>query len=148
MSETRTLDRRFHINNTPEAVIAYIADVRHRPMYIPHLNSVTDIEGDPSAAGTRWKWTFSALGLDFEGTAHCTESDPGHSYAVETEGGIKSNWRYDALPAGNGTDLIVSLEYEVPPGALAVLPVASAVEAMRNAEADRLVKNLKEILDR
>jgi len=148
LSDTRFLDRRFHIDNTPDAVIAYISDARHRPLYIPHLTSVTDIEGDPSAEGTRWKWTFSALGLDFEGTAVCTESIPGRSYAVETEGGIKSTWNYEVVSSGNGTELIVSLEYEVPAGALAVLPVASAVETMRNAEADRLVQNLKEILDR
>lgn len=148
MNETRTLERRFHIDNTPEAVMAYIADVRHRPMYIPHLNSVSDIQGEPAAAGTTWKWTFSALGLDFEGSARCTESVPGRRYGVETQGGIKSTWTYDAAPSGDGTELTVHLEYEIPERALPVLPVGNAVEAMRNAEADRLVQNLKEILDR
>jgi uncharacterized membrane protein len=148
MSETRTLERRFHIDNAPDVVMAYIADVRNRPMYIPHLKSVSDIEGDPSAVGTRWRWTFSALGLDFEGTAQCLESVPGQRYAVRTEGGIESTWRYAAEPAGDGTDLLVTLDYGVPSRALAVLPIGNAVETMRNTEADRLVTNLKDILDR
>jgi carbon monoxide dehydrogenase subunit G len=148
VSELRTIERRLHIDNTPDAVMGYVSDVRNRPMYIPHLSEVSEIEGEPTAAGTRWKWTFSALGLDFEGQAHCTESLPGRRYVSVTEGGIQSTWTYDAEPAGEGTDLTVRLEYEVPTIAIPVLPVGSAVEALRNAEADRLVQNLKEILDR
>ena len=148
MSNIRTIERRFHIDNTPEAVMAYIADVRHRPLYIPHLQSVSEIEGEPSAAGTRWKWTFSALGLDFEGTACCAESVPGRRYVTETETGIRSTWSYDAVPAGDGTDLTVRLDYNVPERVIPFLPTENAVEALRNREADRMVQNLKEILDR
>ena len=148
MSNQRTIERRLQLDNTPEAVMAYIADVRNRPMYIPHLDSVSEIEGDPSAAGTRWKWIFSVLGLSFEGEAHCAESVPGQRDVTVTEGGIRSTWTYDAAPAGDGTDLTVRLEYEVPARALPILPVDSVVESLRNAEADRLVSNLQEILNR
>lgn len=147
MSDTRTLERRFHIENTPEVVMDYISDVRHRPLYVPHLQSVSEIEGDPSAAGTRWKWTFSALGFDFEGTAHCAESIPGRRYVTETDTGIRSTWTYEAEPAGDGTDLTVRLEYQVPERVIPFLPTESVVDSMRNAEADRMVRNLKDILD-
>lgn len=148
MSSTRTIERRFHIDNTPDAVMGYIADVRHRPLYVPHLQSVSEIEGDPSAAETRWKWTFSALGFDFEGTARCAESVPGKRYVTETETGIRSTWSYDAEPHGEGTDLTVRLEYEVPERVIPLLPTESVVENLRNTEADKMVQNLKEILDR
>ena len=45
-----------HIKNKPEAVLAFIADVRNRTRYLPSLKSLTDIKGEPAAAGTTWKW--------------------------------------------------------------------------------------------
>ena len=61
---TRTYSTSGHIDNTPEAVIAYVADPRKRPLFFPSLKSVSDIKGEPTAVGTTWKWTFSALGFD------------------------------------------------------------------------------------
>ena len=49
---SRTIDATAHIDNKPEAVIGYIADVRNRPLYLPSLKSVTDIKEAPG--GTTW----------------------------------------------------------------------------------------------
>jgi uncharacterized membrane protein len=145
---TRTIHADAHIENTPEAVIAYIADVRNRPLFISMLKSVSDIQGDPAGVGTTWKWTWSALGLEFEGTARSLEHEPGRRYAFQSEGGIESRWTYRAEPEQNGTRLTVDLEYEVPERALPILPTESILNSMRQSEIDRAVQNLKTILDR
>jgi carbon monoxide dehydrogenase subunit G len=144
----RTLHADAHIDNSPEAVIEYIADVRNRPLFLPMLKSVSDIQGDPAAAGTTWKWTWAVLGMEFEGRARCLEHEPGHRYSFQSEGGIESRWTYQAEAEGSGAKLTVDLEYTVPERAIPLLPIDSAAEAMRKAEIDRAVQNLKTILDR
>ena len=146
--ETRTIEVETHIDNTPEAVISYIADVRNRLNYLTMLKSVSDIQGDPSAAGTTWKWEWSVLGLEFEGTGRCLEHEPGRLYRMQSEGDIRSTWTYSAAPDEGGTRLTIALEYEVPKSVIPLLPVGAAAEALRKSEAERVLRKLKEILDR
>jgi uncharacterized membrane protein len=145
---TQRLQVTAHVENSPEAVIGYIADVRHRPLYLSMLKSVSDIEGDPSAVGTTWKWTWVALGMEFEGIGRCLRHEPGRLYALQSEGGLESTWTYRAEPEGEGTRLTLDVEYQIPEKALGIVPTGAAAEALRKTEADRAVKNLKTILDR
>jgi carbon monoxide dehydrogenase subunit G len=143
----QTIDVQAHIDNTPEAVIRYIADVRNRPLYLPSLKSVSDVQGEPSAAGTSWRWTWVELGMEFEGRGRCLECQPGKLYSFRTEGGIASTWTYLAEPDGKGTKLSIHVEYEVPERARPRLPSDAIAEAMKKTEAERVVLNLKHILD-
>jgi carbon monoxide dehydrogenase subunit G len=145
---SRSIQVETHIDNTPEAVISYIADVRNRTNYLTMLKSVSDIQGDPSAAGTTWKWEWSAFGLEFHGTGRCLEHEPGRHYRMQSEGDIRSTWTYRAQPEGEGTKLTVDLDYEVPERAIPFLPLDAAGEAVRRAAIDRALQKLKEILDR
>lgn len=145
---TRNFEVSIRIENTAEAVIGYIADVRNRPLYLASLKSVSDIKGDPSAVGTTWKWTWVALGMEFEGIGRCLEHDPGRYYSFKTEGGIASKWSYRAEPEAEGTKLTLQVEYEIPDKVLPRLRSDSMAEAMRKSEADRVTQNLKVILDR
>jgi carbon monoxide dehydrogenase subunit G len=142
-----TIDVQAHIDNTPEAIIGYIADVRNRPLYLPSLKSVSDIQGEPSAAGTSWRWTWVSLGMEFEGRGRCLQHEPGKLYSFRTEGGIASTWTYRAEGEGKGTRLSIHIEYEIPERARPRLPSDAIAEAMKKTEADRVVQNLKHILD-
>jgi carbon monoxide dehydrogenase subunit G len=137
------------IDNTPEAVLAYVADVRNRPYYLPSLKTVTDVKdaGD-HGAGTTWKWSWLALGMEFAGAGECLKYEPGKVYAFRTTGGISSTWTYTATAKGNGTDLHVKVEYDVPESARSRLPLPSVAESLKKAETERVVANLKAILDR
>jgi carbon monoxide dehydrogenase subunit G len=136
------------IDNTPEAVMIYIADVRNRPFYLPSLKSVSDIKPNPSGPGTTWKWTWVALGMEFEGVGKCVKHEPGHLYSFQTKGGIASTWTYTAEPEGQGTKLTIHVDYEVPERARPRLPADKVGDAMKKTEADRVIQNLKVILDR
>jgi carbon monoxide dehydrogenase subunit G len=142
---SRSIDATAHIKNTPEAVIAYIADVRNRPLYLPSLKSVSDIKEGPS--GTTWKWTFVALGMEFQGTGRVVKHEPGRLYSFTTEGGIISTWVYRAEPERKGTKLTVHVDYDVPERARPRLPSDAIGDAMKKTEAERAIQNLKLILD-
>ena len=137
-----------HIHNTPEAVMAYIADVRNRPFFLGPLKSIEILQGEPDAVGTCWKWTWLALGMEFEGVGECLQYEPGKSYSFKTEGGIASKWTYQAEADGDCTNLTIQAEYEVPESAVSRLPVASVAEKMKQGEAQRVADNLQIILNR
>jgi hypothetical protein len=145
---TRTVQLTGHIENTPEAVTAYIADVRNRPLYLPSLKAVSDIQGDPAAAGTTWTWTWVAPGFEFEGIARCLAYEPGRLYSFKSEGGIESTWTYRVKPEGDGTRLDLEVDYTLPERALPRITSESVVAGLEKSEAERAIQNLKTILDR
>jgi carbon monoxide dehydrogenase subunit G len=129
------------VDNTPEAVMNYIADVRNRPLYLPSLKAIQDIKG--SGTGTTWKWTWVIFGLEFQGTGRCLDYQPGKSYTFKTEGGLESTWTYQAAAEGNGTRLTIEVEYTVPER---ILPRLRSDP--HKAEVEQVIQNLKTILDR
>jgi hypothetical protein len=129
------------ISNSPEAVMDYIADVRHRPLYLPSLKAVSDVKGGPGA-GTTWKWTWVMFGLEFQGTGRCLDYQPARLCSFRTEGGLESTWTYRAAPEGGGTRLTIEVEYKVPDSLLSRLRPDP-----HKAEAEHVVYNLKTILD-
>ena len=143
---TRVVETNVRIENSPEAVIGYIADVRNRPLFLSSLKSVGDIKGDASTVGTTWKWTWVALGMEFEGIGRCLKYEPGRLYSFKTEGGIESTWTYTAESEGEGTKLTIQAEYKIPDKVLR-LPSDSVADAMRRSEVDHVTQNLKVILD-
>lgn len=138
-----------NVDNTPEAVLAYVADVRNRPYYLPSLKTVTEVKETANhGAGTTWKWTWLSLGMEFSGTGECLKYEPGKVYTFRTTGGISSTWTYTVTPRDRGTDLHVKVEFEVPESAKSRLPIPSVTETLKKAETERVVANLKAILDR
>ena len=90
------------IANTPEAVIAFVADVRNRPQYFKAV-SISEIKGEPGAVESTWKSELRrSLGLQFHGTGRCTQHEPGALYAFQTQGGLQSTFTYRAAPEGTG----------------------------------------------
>ncbi len=140
------IDVSVQIENTPQAVLNYVADIRNRPLFIGPLKSVSDVEGDPTGVGTKWNWTWVALGMEFQGTAESLQHDPGKVYSFKTEGGITSTWTYRAEPEGDGTMLTINVDFDVPANAVSLLPVESVAERMKKAEAERVAENLQLIL--
>src|SRR5438067_3552945 len=95
------------IDNTPDAVLGYVADVRNRTFYLSSLKTVSDVRGEPASASTTWTWTWVLLGMEFEGTGRSLAYEPGKRYAFKTEGGIESTWTYTVAPDGKGTRLTI-----------------------------------------
>ena len=134
------------INNTPEAVIGFVSDIRNRSKYIQSLKSISDIQGEPGEVGTSWKWSWDFVDHEFEGTGMCQEFEPGRRYSFATEGGITSLFTYQAEPAGEGTNLTIDVEFEVPES-LAKLDCLADLLAGTQQRGEAAVQNLKEMLE-
>ena len=144
----RTVDAQTHIANTPQAVMHFLGDVRNRQQYISALQEITLLQGGDEPLSQQWRWKFAALGLEFAGTARCTQFEAGQTYAFETEGEAKSSWLYRAEAEGNGTRLSLHVEYSLPDEVLSHLPPNTDPAALEQAEAAEVFQNLKTILDK
>ncbi|MDV6034233.1 MAG: SRPBCC family protein [Phycisphaera sp. RhM] len=102
------------IDRDPEDVIRFIADLRNRMKYLQSLKGVSNIQGDPGQVTKSWDWKWDLLGHEFTGTAKTIHYVPGRRYSFATEGGIKSQFTYNAEPEGTGTKLTVDVEAEIP----------------------------------
>jgi carbon monoxide dehydrogenase subunit G len=142
---TQTAEAEVQVNNSPQAVIDYVANIENRPSYLPSLKSVSNIEGE--AVGARWTWCWSLLGIDFEGTATCTQHEAGQSYAFKTEGGIESTFTYQAEADGAGTRLTIHVEFAPPASILSLAGLDGLLASAKQKEVDAVVENLKTILD-
>ena len=142
---SQSAEAQVQINNSPQAVIEYIANVENRPLYLPSLKSVSNIEGE--SVGSSWTWCWSLLGIDFEGTASCTQHEAGQSYAFKTEGGIESTFTYQAEADGEGTSLSIRVDFDLPESVLSQVGVDGLLASAKQKETDAVVENLKTILD-
>ena len=133
------------INNSPQAVIEYIANTENRPLYLSSLKSISNIEGE--SVGGSWTWCWTLLGIDFEGTATCTQHEAGQCYAFRTEGGIESTFTYGVEADGEGTKLTMQVDFELPESALSQAGINNWLASSKQQEADATLENLKTILD-
>jgi hypothetical protein len=134
------------IDNTPEAVLGYVADVRNRTFFLPSLKALTNVKGEPASANTTWTWTWVLMGMEFLGTGRSLRYEPGKMYSFKTEGGIESTWTYTVAPQEKGTRLTIQVEYQPPTGVSGRL--RGDPQARHQAEVDQILQNLKAILDR
>ena len=133
------------IDNRPDKVLGYIADVRNRTFFLPSLKAISKVQGEPASASTTWTWTWVLMGMEFVGTGKSLAYQAGKMYSFKTEGGIESTWTYTVAPEGKGTRLNIQVEFQAPKGILGRL--RGDPQARHQAEADQVLQNLKAILE-
>ena len=102
------------VQASPAQLYALWRDVGNLPRYLPHLVSVTPLEGKRS------KWVAKALGVELCWDAEPLHDQPDHFLAwssieggdVDHEGAV----RFIEHPNGRGTEVRVSLRYAPPLG--------------------------------
>lgn len=133
-----------HINAPPEQVLEAVLDIPRLPEVIPSLEKVWDIQGH--GAGCTYQWQYKMSGVSFEGSAELTEATP-EQLTLKTSGGIPSTWVYGFIPAADGTDLKLSVEYTVPGSVVGALADKLVVERQNKKEVNESLANLKARLE-
>ena len=129
----------------PRQVIDYIANVSNHPAFIPPLTSVENLQGDPRQPGATWEWTFVMAGIEIRGRAETVMVRDAELFSFKTSTGIESTFSYAAEPADGGTRLTLDVVYEVPQTVVAKVLDRAVVERMHEADADKVVENLRTI---
>ena len=130
----------------PESVIEYIADVENHPAFIGPLKSVENLTGSATEPGTSWDWTFIMAGIEFSGRAEALEYVPGQLYKYRTTSGILSTFTYSVEPEGDGTRLVMDVEYDIPANVVEKVGLTVA-EKLNDHAGDSATENIRIILE-
>jgi carbon monoxide dehydrogenase subunit G len=114
-----TIERSVVVKAPPEQVFAFLADHANDPQWLPGLVDSRNFSGE----GTDYQWelTYKMAGVSFNISGHVLEHDPPRRHVVETRGSIVTTWAWTLEPEGNGTRLLLQLDYTVPVAALGKL---------------------------
>ena len=112
------------------------------PVFIPNLNENFNLSTSKREVGQHWQWRYNLFGVDITGTARVVSFEPNRDYLLETDGDARSRWTYSFEPAGNGTRVSLSIDYDMPTGKLANITAAIA-ERMNQQACEQAMANLK-----
>ena len=123
--------------------------VNSRNLHPTLHNPSSSLNGDKRLYGplTLTGAPSSLLGIDFEGTATCTQHESGQSYAFKTEGGIESTFTYLAEADGTGTKLTIRVDFELPASILSLAGLDGLLASAKQKEIETVTENLKTILN-
>jgi uncharacterized protein YndB with AHSA1/START domain len=112
MGEAKT-----HIDASPEAVYAMVADITRMGEWSPENTGGEWLEGATGAAvGARFKGKNKRKS-GWSTKCTVTAADPGREFAFDVGKG-ETRWRYQFGAAAGGTDVVESFEIVKQPGAL------------------------------
>lgn len=132
------------INVPPVKILESLEDIEHAPEWISSLQKAWDIEG--KGKGCKYKWTFKMGGVNVDGNTEITESNL-NRFTMSTQGGIPSTWVWDMSPIEGGTELKLSIDYNVPGSIFGALANALIIEKENDKELRSALVNLKSRLE-
>ncbi|GAO02882.1 SRPBCC family protein [Anaeromyxobacter sp. PSR-1] len=134
------ITRSIAIRAPAERVFAHLSEPGNLLEIWPSLVAVRNATvGDDGRHA--FDWTYRMAGLPFRGHCDTTAVVPGRSREDHNSGGIPSTFRWRFEPAGEGTNVELAIEYEVP--GIVQIVAGAALRAMNEREADTLLANLK-----
>ena len=113
------IEERVHIDRSPLDVFAFFDRPRNVQRVTPKTIAVS-LESHPEdlRLGTIFAYSLKRWPVDFAWDVVVSEYEPPLSFTNVKARGFFPRWahRHAILPDGSGTELVVSLEYEVPSG--------------------------------
>lgn len=133
-----------HVDVPPERVRDALLDVAAAAEWTPSLEKVWDVQG--YGVGCTYQWQYKMGGVSFEGSAEVAEATSDR-FVLKTSGGIPSTWTWGLVPAGNGTDLHLTVEYTVPGSVLGAIANKLVIERQNQKETEQAIANFKARLE-
>lgn len=129
-----------------ERIFRLLAEPERAVTFIPGLNRIDHVSQN-RALGCRWQYEFNWLGWIVSGESECTRFEEPTTYQFRTLTGNRSTWTYRCEPSGNGTQLTLEVEYEVPGNQLARFASEGVLRRMNENTAREIVSNLKALVE-
>ncbi len=142
------ITREIDVRATPETVFALLTDLDRLPAWGTIVVATRDVSELPLTLGCTFRQTIRVLGQEFESGWRVTELELGRTIAYEASapGGGSLTMRQTVVPAGRGSRVRFEIDYVLPGGWLGELLDRAVVERQNEQEADRSLRNLKELL--
>ena len=146
MAEIR---RAIDVAAAPDRVFAVLTDLDRLPDWATIVVETRDVSELPLRAGCTFRQRVRVVGREIDSEWRVVELEPGRRVAYEATaaGGGSMTMRQTVAPRDGGSRVELDIEYELPGGLLGELVDRVFVEEQNEREADRSLRNLKELLD-
>ena len=141
-----TINDSIRINAPVDKVFDYVTSPENWTQYVSSLTDVTNISSPGLEPGTTFTWEYKMLGIRLHGTGAVTENVANQSFAMRMESAVPFREHYRFIPVDSGTELSVTIEYEMPNKVLET--IASAVaEKLNRREAQNILDKIKTLVE-
>ncbi len=143
------IKREVFIQKPPQAVYAIARDPNRWATWFANLSGPDKLEGDGSA-GTVGYYTYKMAGVPFSVKVTVLEdvsAPEGCRWRGKVEGALTAEQTFSYMPEGDGTRLVVEVDYEVPGGGLGKLADKLVVERFNEQSADQTLQALKQLCE-
>lgn len=142
----KRLEKSVSIKAPIDKVFNYISDPTSAPEMMKSMLEVKDVDVKEGGVGTTFNWVYKMAGMKFSGESVVTEYVANKKLVMQSKGGIKSTWDWTLEPKGDGTQVTLVVEYDVPVPVLGKLAEAMVLK-QNEKDADQSMANLKKILE-
>jgi coenzyme Q-binding protein COQ10 len=137
-----------HIEAPIEDVFELFIDAKRWPEWMAGGIEVKEITGPPDQVGTRIRDVSNFMGRQMESWTEVVEVERPHLYRMTTEGaGLKGTGTFRLTPAGQGTDVDVENEYELPAGFLGEIADRLFIERAMERQLRHSAENFKALAE-
>ncbi|MBN1963233.1 MAG: SRPBCC family protein [Anaerolineae bacterium] len=142
------VEETIYINAPVERVFEFIANQPERmPEWWPPMTLQERVTPAPTGLGSVSRYVYSMVGLEIKGEHEVREFDPPRRLVVTTTSGIDSTFDYTFSAEGEGCNLAVRVDYELPGGFLGRIANKVVVERKNVEDLRAGLQNLKSLLE-
>lgn len=143
------IERTIQINRKPEDVFALLTDLDRLPDWATVVVETHDVPHRPIRNGTTFRQTLRVAGRNLEAEWHVAELEPPRhvAYKATAPGGGQLAMKQTIVPSGDGSQVELELDYDLPGGFLGEMVNQVFLERRNEREAEHSLHNLKELLE-
>jgi uncharacterized membrane protein len=134
------------INATPEAIDAVALDGNRLPEWYAGMQEAKANGVYPQVGGTV-DTVYKAAGISFKVKIISLELDRGKSIKLKMDGMITGTNEWVYSPVAGGTQVMATLDYEMPGGGLGQMVNKLIVEKMNAENLEKSLNNLKAVVE-
>jgi coenzyme Q-binding protein COQ10 len=137
-----------HIEAPIEDVFELFIDAKRWPEWMAGSTEVKEITGPPDLVGTRIRDVSTFMGRQMESWTEVVEVERPHLYRFTSESGaMKGTGTFRLTPAGQGTDVHVENEYDLPAGFLGEIADRLFIEKAMERQMRHSAENFKALAE-
>jgi uncharacterized membrane protein len=143
----RRFSARVEIARQPADVFAWVADHRNVPRVLEGVSRWEPLSGRDRGLGARFDVAMRALGIPLENVLVLDRWDEPRAIGWRSESGPvpqEGGWRF--LPTAGGTEVVLTIGYRPPAGAVGGL-LAARVDGLVRARLQRALERMKVVLE-
>ncbi|MGO2132375.1 MAG: SRPBCC family protein [Halomonas sp.] len=134
-----TIEHRAVLTAPPERVFALLSRVEDFADYSDLIRSIERLDAD------HYCWNVHAVGMDWSFTVVVTESRAPEVLVWKSVKGVRNSGRYELTAVPEGTEVVLTLEYEVK-GRLLEKAVRKATQPLVNKVSQQILDRVAERL--